>query len=353
MKILHVNDVAHVGSILVRASSDSDALYQPALRRTYPGGSSGALRFALGRTIDVPRLAWRYRTGGFTHLHVHYATFANLAELALLPYSLHVHGADVLLDPDAGGLKGWLALRGVRQALQVVVSTPDLLAPTRALRPDAVYIPNPMELGPEPPARPRGARPRIGLLSKMDYLKGWDQQVEVTEGIKRALPDAEIRFFGHGQLPDAERERLTRRLLAIGAELVPPMPHSELLAALRTYDFAVGQMEVGSLGMSEMEAMAACVPVIANVSAHVRAGYEPPVIPPENAADEVVRLWSDERERQAAGRAERSFIAEVHDPASSLAALRDHLSGRDRPRAGESTSSYGAAESTSTRTGGS
>jgi glycosyltransferase involved in cell wall biosynthesis len=327
MKILHVNDVAYVGSILVRASGGEDALFQPALRRHFEEGKIETLRFAAHRASDAPRLAWTFRSGRFTHLHVHYATFANLAELARVPYSLHVHGADVLLDPNAGGLKARLALRGIERATSIVVSTPDILEPTRALRPDAIYIPNPMELPPAPQPRAKSERPRIVVLSKMDPLKGWTEQVEVVEGVAKSLPDAEIRFFGHGQLTAEERDRLSRRLIAAGAELRRPMPHDELLADLGTYDFAIGQMEVGSLGMSEMEAMAAGVPVVADVRAHVALGYAPPVIRPDEAVREIVRLWQDEAARRAAGLAGRSFIEETHDPAASLAALRRHLSG--------------------------
>ncbi len=326
MRILHVNDVATVGSILVRSSRGRDALYQPALRRDIDDGRLAAGRLALRRVGDVVRLRQAFRTGGFTHLHVHYATFAYLADLAGISYSLHVHGGDVLLDLDRQ-LKRHLVSRALRRARRVAVSTPDLLLPTQALRPDAVYIANPMEIPPGMRAWPQSQRPRIALLSKMDQLKGWPEQVALLEALVRRLPEMEVSFLAHGQLPDQERERLSNRLYALGGRVTPPLSAEAFLRHVADHHFALGQLEVGSLGMSEMQAMALGVPTIARASAHVSIGNRPPVIPPDEAPARVHALWVEGAEASAQwGQEARAFLTKYHHPEQSLRTLESLLS---------------------------
>lgn len=325
MRILHVNDVAAVGSILVRASQGRDVLYQPALRRDVGTGRFSAGRLALRRMRDVVRLRGAYRSGAFSHLHVHYATFAYLADLAGIAYSLHVHGGDVLLDVT-DRFKRPLVLRALRRARQVAVSTPDLLSATQALRPDAVYIPNPIEL---PPGTPEwtATRPRIVLLSKMDRLKGWPEQITVLEALVRTLPEIEVSYFAHGQLSAQERERLSSRLQTLGGRIIPPLSPEAFVRHLAEHHFALGQLEVGSLGMSELQAMALGLPTVANASAHVSAGHAPPIILPEDAPARIQALWRNGTEARARwGQQARDYVREYHHPQQSLRFLESLLS---------------------------
>lgn len=325
MKILHVNDVAMVGTLLVRAAEGRDALYQPALRRDVGDGRLAGGRLALRRAQDVGRLRRVFRAGGFTHLHIHYATFAYLAEIARCPFSLHIHGGDVLVDMKHP-LKRRLVIRALRTAHRVAVSTPDLLAPTRSMRPDAVYVPNPMEV---PTAgRPwiELRRPRVVVLSKMDRLKGWPEQLLLLEGLLHRLPETEVSFFTHGQLPEQERERLTKKLLALGGQVVPALSHDAFLVHLASHHFALGQLEAGSLGMSEMEAMALGIPTIARVTAHVAAGFHPPVIDPRDAVTTLAAIWEAGREgSERWGLKCREYVTTHHAPSRSLRALESLL----------------------------
>ncbi len=331
MRILHVNDVASVGAILVRASHGRDMLYQPALRRDAGGGAGGVARLAFRRMRDVSRLRRAFRHGAFTHLHVHYATFAILADLAGIAYSLHVHGGDVLLDLDHP-VKRSLVRRALRRAHRVAVATPDLVSPTRVLRPDAIYIPNPVDVPGSMRAWTNSLRPRIVMLSKMDRFKGWPDQVGLMEALVRKLPALEVSFFAHGQLPDAERQRLTSRLLALGGRVTPPLSREAFASHLAAHHFALGQLEVGSLGMSELQAMALGVPTIANVSAHDSVGDRPPVIPPREAAEVVASLWHDGQQANAhRGQMGRDYVAQHHQPERSLRTLESLLVGDFRP----------------------
>jgi glycosyltransferase involved in cell wall biosynthesis len=319
MRILHVNDVSSVGSILTDASNGRDALFQPTLRKNVGSGVIGSARFAMGRAADVARLRRAATTTNDTIVHVHYATFAHLAELALLPFSLHVHGGDVRID-RRGVVRRFLVDRALGRASVVVVSTPDLIAPVRLLRPDARYIPNPMPLLPMRRQRDETSAPRLIVLSKMDYLKGWPRQLEILEALRAAIPNLEIHFFDRGQLPDGERRELAARASALGAQPLQVVPRAQFLELLASFDVALGQQEVGALGMSEMEAMSSGVPIIADVAAHRQAGYDPPVLPVDQP--ELLRdLLSNSAALAAAGKNGREYIRAVHDPSTVLAAL--------------------------------
>lgn len=320
MRILHVNDVSSVGSLLCEASDGRDLLYQPALRKNLRRGALGSVELLGRRLVDVVRLR---RLGGADdwHVHVHYATFAHLAEAAGLPFSLHVHGADLLLD-RAHRVKRALVDRALARAIRVVVSTPDLLEATRSFRSDAVYVPNPMPLGACVARRP-GTRTRLLVLSKMDRLKGWPEQVALLEQLHGTLRGLEIEFFNEGQLPADQRAVLSDALARIGACRHSFMPRREFIQWMRGFDVALGQLEVGSLGMSEMEAMAQGIPVIAEVSAHRALGLFPPTIPPDVL--EIRRIVERDGDLREVGLAGRAYIASVHDPCTVRQELESHM----------------------------
>jgi glycosyltransferase involved in cell wall biosynthesis len=321
MRILHIHDVASVAALMAGASHGRDIVYQPVVRHDFLRGSRSLPAFAWGRIRDILRLRRLTRSGDFTHVHVHYALFAHLADLAGAPYSLHLHGGDLLLDLR-GGLKRRLTRRGIARATRVAVATPDLLELARAYRPDAVYIANPIALPPLPAPPPPRAQPHVIVVSKMDRLKGWDRQPEVLESLRAVLPGLSFTFFAHGQLPQETRVRLSERLVGLGGRVMSPLTRAEFHARLAEADFALGQLEVGSLGMSELEAIASGVPTIANVRAHVAVGYEPVVISDIGAPAQVRALWeAGSAARRRWGEEGRAYLRRVHAPERALEAL--------------------------------
>ena len=324
IRILHVNNVASVGALLVEASDGRDELYQPALRRDLHGAFALA-SLVLRRGADVFRIRQRYRAGGFTRLHVHYGYFAAMAPG--LQFSLHLHGGDLLMDLN-GGLKTRLTLSAITRATHVVVSTPNLLPIAQRYRNDSVYIPNPMAIPdwrPQPVTRPA---PHIMLLSKMDPLKGWPVQIGVIRALRERLPGLTFSFCSDGQLAEPEREAMTRELVAIGGSPRSFMSRDAFVAQVTSSDFALGQLELGALGMSELEAMAAGLPTIADATAHFSLGYRPVVIPPAQAVDAVAELWNAGRgRRDEFGAQGREYVVDVHRPHTSLQVLETFLAG--------------------------
>jgi glycosyltransferase involved in cell wall biosynthesis len=313
-----------VGSLLVQASAGRDLLYQPALRRDLSGPFALA-SLVFRRGVDMVRIRRRFRSGGFSHLHVHYGYFASLTPG--LPYSLHLHGGDLLMDLN-GGLKTRLTLAAIARAMRVIVSTPNLLPIARQFRNDAVYIPNPMTIPDWQPHQVIRSAPHIMLLSKMDPLKGWPVQIGVIRALRERLPGLTFSFCSDGQLAGPVRAAMTRELVAIGGQPRAFMSREAFVAQVTSSDFALGQLELGALGMSELEAMAVALPTIADASAHFNLGYRPVVIPPAEAVEAVCNLWNAGRAgRDAFGARGREYVVDVHRPDTSLEALTACLAG--------------------------
>lgn len=325
MRILHVNDVASVASLLVEASAGRDALFQPALRRSGGRAARGMIGLARSRLADWRRVGQTIRAGNFSHLHVHYGTFALLG--AGRPYSLHLHGGDLLHDLGSG-LKGVITRAALRRAVHVVVSTPDLLPLARSWRPDARYIPNPMPLPAESARRSRAAASELMLVSKMDPRKGWERQLQLVHALVEVVPDLRVVFLDHGRLSLAAREPMRRSLTALGATPLPPMPRPAFLKRMAQADLILGQLEVGALGMSELEAMARGIPTIADARAHGAAETTPPVIDPEDAVALVPRLLQSDDQWSQLSWHSRAYVKQVHDPQTVLHLLEMVLASR-------------------------
>ena len=322
MRILHVNDVASVASRLVEASQARDTLYQPVLRRRPDGSTRAATGLALARLNDWHRVGQAFYAGGYSHLHIHYASFAALG--AGRRFSLHLHGGD-LLEDTVRGAKGRLTRWGIRHAVKIAVSTPDLLVAAQPWRADAVYIPNPMPVS-ATAARPSGRdEPELMLVSKMDPRKGWARQVTLVRELRRAVPHLRVVFPSHGRLPPAAREALSQQLVALGGTPLPPMTRDAFVARMRQADLVLGQLEVGALGMSELEAMAAGVPTIAEVHAYRGNGALPPVVLPDDAVRAADALLRSQAQWVDAGYRARCYIEETHAPRTVLGRLEQLL----------------------------
>jgi len=313
-----------VATALVRASRERDRLFQPALRRDVGDGPFATPRFVARRLRDVVRMRRTFRVEGFTHLHVHYATFAHLAELGGMRFSLHLHGGDLLGDMASGG-KAVLVRRALKRARRVVVSTPDLLPRARSFRPDAEYLPNPVErVAAAAPPSPH-EHPRVMMLSKMDYLKGWDRQVHVMAGLRSLWPAMSFSFLADGQLPAARKRDLIAELTRLGGTPLPLLARDDFLRQVAAADFAVGQMEVGALGMSELEALARGVVTVADAGAYGSADA-PPVVAPAMASQELAALWGGGRGARAAWAARADeYLRTHHDPSCCLQQLEGLL----------------------------
>ncbi|HET8590966.1 MAG TPA: glycosyltransferase [Nakamurella sp.] len=301
VRVLHVNDVAGVAGAAVQqavASGLDWALWPlPAVR-----GAPVPVK-AYRRARDLVRFHPAGRAADV--LHVHYGLFGYYAWSVRRPYLLHLHGTD-LRDNLASPLLRPLVRRAIRRAGAVAYSTPDMADATRALRPDAVWLPAPLPLelcvaGDGGPARatddgterdPEGgaageagtvpgdpvagtvtgqpARPRtVVFASRWDPVKGLAVLLQTADQLRRDLPGADLVGVDWGTgAADARRA---------GVRLVPLMPAPAFRRMLAGADVVVGQQSSGSLGVAELEAMALGRPLVARFTHRDAYGEDAPL----------------------------------------------------------------------------
>lgn len=314
-RVVHVFDCADVGATLVRAARSQGRpwSYLPARDTSHDGsGPLGRLR-RLGGVAGWTAKRWSL-TLPADLLHIHFGTRVDIAtRWPRRPFVVHFHGTDIrefYQDPQQRAKIQW----GADTAQAVFYATPDLAEYALEARPDAQYLPNPVDLA-ELPAWAPSAEPRIVFASRWGAAKGGAEQLELAARLARAVAGTGIRLQGLNWGENAGRAA------ELGVELAPTMDKAAYLAWLAEAHTVVGQ-STGLLGMSELQAIGIGVPTAVNV----RPGLYPGVVPVigtgtvDQQVDSIVAAAKDAA-ATAAGLGARSWLAEHHDPAKIVRQL--------------------------------
>ncbi|MBP2364687.1 glycosyltransferase [Pseudonocardia parietis] len=280
--VLHVNDAAFTAARMTteahRRGLEWDLLPKAAPAQQWPG-VSGRLRRAMIGGRWVARLAvkaWRHDI-----VHVHSASTVAHSRLGAPRYVVHCHGTDVRTaqyDPR----RGPAVVRALERAEAVLYSTPDLAEHVLQHRPDAVYLPVPIDVDAVPGWYPAPGRPRIVFASRWSRDKGVEVQLAVARDLAARMGD-------RVDLVGLDWGSCTADAAASGVRLVPRTGHSDYLGLLAGASVVVGQ-SAGILAASELEALAAGAPVVVPVPLPL---YEnPPVlaVAASDAADAVAAV---------------------------------------------------------------
>lgn len=307
--VLHVNDCASTAASLIRAGHERgrpwELLPLPDFRRAGEPASA-LLRRGPGLALWTGRLLRRGRAADV--LHIHYGSVGRLARLVRRPYVLHLHGTDIRTQYDE---PRWhdVIHRAVVGAGAVFFSTPDLAERTRAVRPDAVHLPVPVDLPALPPWRPDLERPRVVFASRWDVSKGVDVQLRLADGLVRAL-------HGRAEVVGLDWGDRAREAATIGVRLLPRQPRQGYLDLLAGAAVVVGQ-SAGILAASELEAMAIGAPVAMVFDRQLYAEAPPPVLTgsPDDVVEEVAAVLDDPAD--VAHRLDgAAWVRARHDPRS-------------------------------------
>jgi glycosyltransferase involved in cell wall biosynthesis len=306
VRALHVNDCAFTAQHLI-AEARSRGLpwsFQPvaAQGRTWTGPIAKAERAALGAAW-LARLSARATRHDL--LHVHSGSVVQHTRLVPKRFALHLHGTDIRTlqyEPRWQAVLDW----GLRHALHVFYSTPDLAAHTMPHRPDATYVPVPIDVGELPPAHPADGPAQVVFASRWEGVKGLAVQIDVAHRLAEAL-GGRARVIGLDWGPEAGRAR------AGGVELVPTRPHADYLALLAGATVVIGQA-AGILSASELEAIGSGVPVVLPVPLPLYDGAAPPVhgSSPESAVEAAVAAVAGTLDHDA--EAARRWVRAYHAP---------------------------------------
>lgn len=265
------------------------------------------------RWVDVPRRAVQtrgevYRTAAVLEpdvVHLHWARFAPLlGRPGGRPTIVHAHGSDVRGQRNTP--LGRLVGRALKNADLVLASTPDLLDD---LPPRAQYFPNPIDvtLFTSPSTERDRPRQRVLFFAQMNPVKGAQTLIAAAEQLHRWRPDVE--------LVGIEGGRFDQQARAAGIELWPRQARQQLAPLLQSADVVVGQMHLGAVGLSELEAMACARPVVCQVRAGLYSA-PPPVSVAESAAevaDQVIEILASPNDAARQGAEARQYVLDEHD----------------------------------------
>lgn len=322
--VLQVGDIAGVAATLAHGlrqytawSVDEVALPPP----TADGKFAKALEIPK-RGLDARRLVRSaVKAQQPSLLHVHWARYAPFIGAQPCPTIIHAHGSDV--RGRAGSVSGRVVLRALGRARAVLVSTPDLLDD---VGPNATYLPNPIDTNVFAPAdtaklAPTNERPTVFVFSQLIEVKGAKTLLAAARLMKAQAPDLRIIALSGGTYDNEARD--------CGIEMLPRQTRVQLAALLAQVDVVVGQLILGSLGLSELEAMACAKPVVA----YVREGLyvrDVPVVSArtaEQVAQECASLIADAACARTLGQRARDYVLETHDTEVVVAQLASIYEG--------------------------
>lgn len=308
MRIAEINDVASVATETgrgLRRRGHEVALLRP---RLYGGLLPNWIKLvaAPARVYDWARLLGRIRRGRFDILHIHYAYLGLLGVIAAKPYLLHCHGADVW------GLTLYttpLASRALHSAAHVFYATPDLATDTFRFRPDAEFLPNPIDWKRFSPTTAASAGPGVYVCCALEDLKGASVILEGCRKLAAERPEIAVTVIGGG--------KYTADFAALpNVTVLPFQPRADLPALIGRHGIVLGQMNLGAAGMAELESMACARPVIQRFD-FGDAYPEPPPFVQASTGDEiaaqVIRLTDEPALRDQIGEAGRAWIQRYHD----------------------------------------
>jgi glycosyltransferase involved in cell wall biosynthesis len=252
----------------------------------------------------------------FDVAHVHWASYGALAFVSRIPVVLHCHGSDVRARLSSAVLGRPLASI-LRRAAAVLCITPDLLPAVRAVRPDAGFLPAPVDTEQFSPCleQDRSERPwTVLLFARLDASKGADVSTAGLARFAARHPDVRVRLLDWGD----QRERY-RALHGERFEFLPRLAPGEVPGLLRAADAVVGQFALGALGLSELQAMSCARPVVASFRHPDAYRSQPPLLDARSAAevDEALEslLAGPEMAADIGARARR-WVVEEHDTGS-------------------------------------
>ena len=330
MKVLHVNECGSVTKDLVNGLRDFGVeadIYQPTIG-TYRANRLKRGFLPLVRSLEAQKLNFLVKQRRYDIVHVHYASLAYMTLIKGIPYFLHCHGSDLRYDLFRPVL-GVLTREAIRRAIRVFYVTPDLKEYLNDLRSDTIFLPNPINLEKfKPLSGIEQSKPRILCISKMEPFKGVERIIEIIECVWENRPEVEVALINIGNSNIANTfinaHRHESRLV-----LLPRIPHEKMPELIRSFRVIVGQQsrEVGTLGLSELEAMACGKPVVCYFNYPDTYPQPPPIVAshtPEDAVNNILNLLDDKNLCLNIGNEARMWVSKYHNPQHVIKTLVDY-----------------------------
>jgi len=310
MHILHVNNVANVGLTLVAGLTRLGHTAELHRLQLVAGRHGTAIKLLVlpARLKEMRAVNWQVKANTYDIVHIHFAYLGWLGIIGRYPYFLHCHGSDVrrgLRDP----VRSWPIRQSLKHAQAVFFATPDLAPVVQQIRPNALFLPNPINIDQfHPRSEPENDPLKVLIISTLYPVK----KVSVAfEGVRQYLaryPKVQITAIDYGP----ERKLYHGEP---GVFFSTPVPYEMMPALINSHDIIIGQFGIGSLGMAELESMACGKPVICHFE-HGDWYPEPPPVfstdQPAQVAEYLGALTEDRLLRRERGEQGRDWVQQHH-----------------------------------------
>ena len=317
-RVAIVNDVAGVGSlqtrILNQAGDDAAFIDLPK-----PGGSWPL--YAKVFTVPV-RLAQyvpiirKLRRGDYDVIHIHFLSHGFIGPLIGKPFVLHGHGHDVhtnLKNPFYRAISRY----AMKRARAIYYVTPDLAPFLAGFEDKSHLLPNPLEpmffANVKPPTQLR----KVLFFTRLYPIKGPEEIFESTPELAKLV---DVSAISWGPLGPALREKFGHVV-----RFIDRVPREQVPALIDSFDAVIGQMKLGILSLSELEAMARGRVVFMHLDRSLYPDDPPPVVDVRDGVELVAavrRLQQDPAAMRRLSDAGRDWVARHHSVEGFLRVLR-------------------------------
>ena len=327
MRILNVNNINRVAEICgsdLRRRGHFVALYEPSL---VGGLAPLPIKFAMmpRRIFDLGRIVGKLNPDYFDIVHIHWASYGVLGSVSRIPFIVHCHGSDVryrLMQPFFRPMLTTI----FRQAAAVMCITPDLLPVVQSVRADAIFFPAPIDTGlfaPREDEQEHLSQPwTILLFARLDSTKGVDISTQGIARFAQRHTGTRVQLLDWGDLSAQYKQQYANRF-----EFVPPVAPGKVAYLIRSADVIVGQVALGALGLSELQAMSCAKPVIASFRYEDAYPTPPPICQATSAeeVDEHLEYFFQHPEgARALGQRARAWVIHNHDYRTLVGKLEMH-----------------------------
>jgi glycosyltransferase involved in cell wall biosynthesis len=316
MRILYVHGINQVAKTYGKYLANQGhivSLYEPSLAG---GNSPLPIKLALmpGRLFDLRNVVGQLDTKFFDLAHIHWASYGVLGLISRIPFIVECHGSDVRYRLQQPFLRSLLT-PVLQRATAVLCITPDLLPVVQSVRPDALFLPGPLDTDQFAPlADNQGDRSdpwTVLLFTRLDPIKGPEIAVEGIERFTRRHPEVRVQLLDWGLLKREYKRRYGDRF-----EFLVPVVSQEVRHLLRSADVIVGQCNLGILSFCELQAMSCAKPVICSFR-YDDAYPTPPPLFRASTAEEIdehlENLFQHPEVGVALGQKSREWVIENHD----------------------------------------
>lgn len=323
MRVLYIHNINRVaetyGKILAR-QGHTVTLYEPSL-----AGGAAPLPIKLSlmpaRVISLRKIVSKLNSHNFDLVHIHWASYGALGLVSRVPYVVECHGDDVRKRLDNPFFRPVLTTI-LQRAAAVLCITPDLLPVVQAVRPNALFLPAPIDTEQFAPVEKIRKHPwTILLFARLDPEKGAEI---ATQGIARFVerhPSVRVQLLDWGLL-----KTQYKRLYRDRFEFVPLVPPQEVQRLICSADVVVGQFILGAIGLAELQAMSCARPVIASFR-YASAYSTPPPLCQAQTVEEIDQrledLFQHPEEAAAIGQRARAWIINNHESCMLAARLEN------------------------------